>query len=154
MATKSANLLKCYMSKTYGQQQNISLKSSPHFSWSSMGIQRTDALGNKNNLSQLFKLELRQIDRSWALRSAPPVPHQSSTASADSRSAKWAKTAGPEQNKDDISGFLLSGGSGAVSNDKLPAHIMFEAQHHPSFHLPAAPPKLDNLEPHVMQEEK
>lgn len=141
------------MSKTYGLEQKISLKT-PQFSVSSREIQRTGTLGNKNNLSQLFKLELQPIDRCWALRSAPPITHQSSTASVDSRSAKWAKTAGPEQNKDDISDFLLSGGSGAVNNDKLPAHIMFEAQHLPSFHPPAAPPKRDNLEPHVMQEEK
>lgn len=52
------------------------------------------------------------------LGSPPPTAHQRSPASADSRSVKWAKTAGLKQNKDDISGFLLSGGSRAVRNDK------------------------------------
>lgn len=55
----------------------------------------------------------------FPLFAVPSHSHQRCSASADRWSTSWTKTAGTEQNKDDISSFLLGGGTGAVSYDKL-----------------------------------
>lgn len=71
----------------------------------------------------------------------PPRAHQRSSASARIWSAPSTKTARPEQNKDDISGFLPDGGTGAVGDDKTQPGA------------PPLPPNPDNLETSIKQKE-